>query len=96
MDREELRVMLARIEERQKAQVERYERDRDDDRAERDGWRTGMEKKFDDLAVSMAPVIRNHNVIVGVGKWVAAGAAGFSGIVGIFKAWDSLMQRFHG
>jgi hypothetical protein len=93
---QDLQEMLARIEERQASHAERYDRDREetqrqaaDERQERNDWRTSVESKIDKLDEKFTPVLRDHQMIVRGGKWIAGILAA---TWALFKGWIFLKE----
>lgn len=94
---EDLKQMLARIEERLNGHVERYDRDHQETRErylkeneERNEWRKSIESTVGDLKNQISPVVRDHQMIVNGGKWIAGGAAGLFGMI---KGWVFIREH---
>jgi hypothetical protein len=90
--------ILARIEERLKSHVERYERDRDEamERIEKEQehttrWRAGFKDDLQAIDNRLKPIESDHKMIVTGGKWLAATVAtGLAGVKGWFFLKDHL------
>lgn len=78
--------------------IERYSNDREEttkryevEREERKQWRDDIHQKVQSLDEKIAPVVRDHQIIVRGGKWVVATvASGFAFV----KGWVFIKDHF--
>lgn len=69
------------------ATTQRYEAEE----KRRDDFRIEIKKDVSDLRDEIKPVVRDHRIIVGIGKWFGGAAAG---LFGILKVWDAFRDHF--
>lgn len=88
---------FARLDERLANFIKQYDRDRAEtkeryaiERDERNVWRISIEEKMDGLDAKIQPVVKDHQLIISIGKWFA-GLLGAAGV--LYKAWLELRGK---
>lgn len=91
MDESEAILLKTFLEEQARHRAERNRQDEDEKRERRE-WRDEIKADIKDLRTEISPVVRDHRLIVGIGKWIGGGTAFLYGVV---KFWDSVLGHFH-
>ena len=97
---EEDKASIARLDQKVGDFIERYDRDRaecreryNNERKERGDWRESIEMKLDQLREEVKPVVNDHRMVMGIGKWTAKIGAGTGGLFGIVKLVEWLKEH---
>lgn len=92
MEESEVQLLKAFLDEQARYRKDR-ERIDEEDKRERREFRDEIKGDIKDLRKEIAPVVRDHRIVMGTVKWVGGGSIGSGLLYWIAKGWNSMMEK---